>query len=505
MPPNLSIPRSSIVIGDRYRKVYGDLTGLKESITRVGSIHPVVLSQRPDELLYDLIAGGRRMAAHDELGIKEYHHGSVLEPGRIGFLFKQDVPEDELREAELDENLHRFNTQWHEEVLQISDIHALKQKKLGKHKWGQRQTAALLGTGFHESNVNLALKVAELIRAKDPEILAASNLSEATVIRIKRREELTLKEATRRAIAAGLMQDPNPTPITLPTTPTSVASFLDSFIIPTSRIPESSDATTPAPSISVTLQTAPVAKTDPFRIPLSFMFRHGDNRELSWPSVNHIVTDIPYGIDMENLDPTQVADVKDQHDITQNVGLMKGFLQRAFEAVKPSGFCVFFYDQDHHEKLRDWAREAGWKVQRWAFIACKTSSCQNNAAQFNLTKNYEQAMFLRKDTSTVLRHDPKFALNNSSWQQYDFAAERRLYNNPFAKPFQLWKDIYDMIAFPGQSVYDPYCGEMSACRAAVHCGLLPYGDEINEKHYQRGLEHMRGVYATIHKSNVLFI
>ncbi len=114
-------------------------------------------------------------------------------------------------------------------------------------------------------------------------------------------------------------------------------------------------------------------------------------------------------------------------------------------------------------------------------------------------------MILRKDSRSVLRHDPKFSFNNGCWKAYNFRAEQDLYSNPFAKPFELWKDIYDMIALPGQSVLDPFCGEMSACRAAANCGLVPYGIEINPTHYNRGLEHMKAVYALIHKSNVEFI
>jgi hypothetical protein len=66
-------------------------------------------------------------------------------------------------------------------------------------------------------------------------------------------------------------------------------------------------------------------------------------------------------------------------------------------------------------------------------------------------------MYLRRDEKTVFRKPC-----TSSWQMYDFAAERKLYNNPFAKPFALWKDIYDSIAFTGQSVIDLTVGEMSS-------------------------------------------
>jgi DNA modification methylase len=179
---------------------------------------------------------------------------------------------------------------------------------------------------------------------------------------------------------------------------------------------------------------------------------------------------------------------------------MEPFLRQAFRLVRSGGFCVFFYDLDWHEYLQSTAEAVGWKVQRWPLIAHKTSACQNNAAQFNFTKNYESAMVLRKDERTVLRSQQP----SSVWMG-DFAAERRLYNNPFAKPFELWKWIYSAISFPGQTVLDTFCGEMSSSRAAVNCGLHPFGWEIKEQHFNRGLQHMQAAYALLHKSNVEFV
>jgi DNA modification methylase len=238
------------------------------------------------------------------------------------------------------------------------------------------------------------------------------------------------------------------------------------------------------------------------------MFVLGDSITTVMPSLpdacfNHIVTDIPYGIDMENLAVANKESVTPQHEVEANVEMMPEFLAQSFRLLRDGGFCVFFYDLDHHEKLQTWAAAAGFAVQRWPFVATKTSACSNQGAAYNLTKNYEVCMFLRKPAA-VLRHDPKFALNNSSWRAYDFAAERKLYANPFAKPFELWKDIFDMIAFPGQSIYDPYAGECSSLRAAANCGLTPFGSEISEIHYNRGVENLKAVYARIHAGNVNF-
>ena len=510
MPP-FTIPFSSIIEGDRARKDYGDLSGLKDSLTRMGSIHPIVLSKT--DLGYVLIAGGRRYRAMKELGVIELVHGSVLEPTALGFSFKDDVPEHELREAELDENLYRLKPKWQEDVCLIRDVHDLKRRLFGTNKWGVAQTAALLGDGYGKTNVNYAVRLAKLIKSNDKDIIACENMSDAIALMVKRKEDEALAVLHKRAAASTTAFK---TPVVgmvigvgAGSSLGSTASFLDSFSISTVPGKVGTNEVPTSASISATLQETPLTSAPPVEIPLSRMFFLGESVHASGAprllaaipdaSFDHIVTDIPYGIDMDALNATTVVDVKDEHDVDQNLAMMPHFLRESFRLVRPGGFCVFWYDLDHHEKLQTWAREAGWKVQSWPLTWIKSHVCQNNAAQYNFTKNTEVAMVLRRDSQTVLRKHC-----GSSWLMCDGAAERKMYNNPFAKPFELWKWIYDAIAFPGQSVLDPYCGEMSACRAAVNCGLVPYGIECSDQHFNRGIEHMKAVYALLHKSNVLF-
>lgn len=476
-----TIPLSAVSVGNRARKDYGDLSGLKNSLSTLGSIHPLVLSKDADGT-FSLVAGGRRFRAAQELGVEVLSHASVLEPGKIGFLFRDEVPEDVLREAELDENLYRLKPKWQEDVLLIADVHLLKRDKEG-HKWGVRQTADLLGSGYGRTSVSYAVRIAKEIRAGNPLLLSCDNMSDAIAVMLKAKEDEALAEMQKRSLATGVI---------------SLVSSTDSFL------PSLTDnKKVPLPDLAEIALSSPTENAPKVRIPLSSMFQNADFRDvlpkLPDASFNHVVTDIPYGIDMKNLDTRDMSSVADEHDVEQNISLMEPFLHESFRLVRSSGFCVFFYDLDHHDRLQTLARSIGWRVQRWPLIAYKTSACQNNAAQYNFTKNYESVMVLRRDEKTVLRSQQA----SSVWMG-DFSAERRLYNNPFAKPFALWKFLFDAIAFPGQSVLDPFCGEMSSCRAAANCGLQPFGVELKAEHYARGLEHMKAMYALLHKSNVEF-
>ncbi len=479
---------SDIDEGKRYRQDYGDLSGLKDSLSRLGSIHPILLSRQSSNGKFILIAGGRRIRSIKELKIEKLYHGSILNPEKLGFLFEDEVSLDRRKEAELDENLFHLQTKWQEDCLIIADLHELKLQQ-NDLKWGVVQTAQLLGKGYGRTNVNYSVRIAERLRAGDEDFLACDNMSDAIVLLIKQKEEAALSELHRRA---GSRIDT-----------TSLDSFLETINLG-SGPKKAKDLV--LPSVGVTQTDAPKEGESPkVRVPLSQMFFNGDFQKVAYQFPNdyfdHVVTDIPYGIDMDNLDQfKKIGDVKDEHEVEVNVDLFEPFLESSYRLVKSGGFCVFFYDLDWHEFLQNAAMLIGWKVQSWPYIACKTSACRNSTAQYNTTKNYEVAMFLRKDEQTVLRKQVP-----SSWKAYDFAAERRLYNNQFAKPFELWKDIYDMISIPGQKVFSPFCGEMSESKAAVNCGLIPFGSEINVNHYMRGLENMKAVYALVHKSNVEFV
>ena len=80
-----------ITIGVRRRDDLGDLSRLIDSIHRVGLIHPIVVT---DDLT--LVAGHRRLEASRWLG------ATMIEVRRMG-----DLSEAEVRELELEENLHR--------------------------------------------------------------------------------------------------------------------------------------------------------------------------------------------------------------------------------------------------------------------------------------------------------------------------------------------------------------------------------------------------------------
>lgn len=503
------IPFTDVITTNRIRnaKKYGDVSSLASSIAAIGTIHPIVLSHRADGK-YDLIVGGRRCAALAANHTKFLYENSILDPARPGFNWLENVPEHVRKEAELDENLQRLDMDWIDTVLAIADVHTLK--KAINIKWGASQTAKLFNKkGYGASSVQYAIRISKMLRDGDKALAKCGGIAEAILLLGKRAEDAALAELTKRA-TGGITNVVEFTASTTELTPLEseqvsnlALGVLDAI---NTKLSPKKVFTTPKTDPLKDATDAIVEKvTETPEVPLTKMFLLGDSIHDVMPrfpdaSFDHIVTDIPYGIDMDNLTAKGKADVEEQHEVEANVELMKPFLEQSFRLVRPAGFCVFWYDLDHHEKLQAWATAIGWKVQAWPLVWIKTHPCKNQAPAYNYTKTIEYAMVLRKDEKSILRKPQ----TQCHWIG-EGSSERKLYNNKFAKPSALWRElIYSAIAFSGQSVYDPFWGEGSASRAAANMGLLPYGSEISPVHYNRGLEGMKGVYALIHKSNVKF-
>lgn len=196
-----TISTSKIRLVDRYRKDYGNLQDLAESITRLGQLQNVVVRKLEDETdqPYILLAGGRRFRAMTE----------VLNKDKINALiFKRDLSEIELLEIELEENSKRKDMDWKEECAIKSKIHELKVdthgEKIAKTPdaagWSMGDTAKLLNKTRAEISQDIKLHKAV---AAAPEIFAqCKNKSEARKLLNTAQEALIRTELARRAQAS---------------------------------------------------------------------------------------------------------------------------------------------------------------------------------------------------------------------------------------------------------------------------------------------------------------
>lgn len=121
----IMIPIDQISIGDRVRHEKGDIESLAERIKEKGLIQPITITQD-----YELVAGERRLLAHQHLGLT-----------KIEAIIRPTSDEIDLREVELVENMARKDMTWQEIAKGEKALFELKAKK---GKWNQRKQAEML-------------------------------------------------------------------------------------------------------------------------------------------------------------------------------------------------------------------------------------------------------------------------------------------------------------------------------------------------------------------------
>lgn len=451
-----------IEMSGRARQDFGDLEGLSGSILSKGLLHPPTVSRREDPTAkypYVLIGGERRMQAMKLLDLPLY-------PVNV----REDMPEHEIRELELIENFHRKAMKWQEQCLLIAKTHRLKVQiaSADSQSWGTRETGALLGVS--NAHVSHATLIADLILKGDDEVIGASSLYAAYEVLLKRKENQAAALANIN-LTENSMRAATKVGFIVPADDTGLDDIFDLSDVSLARI---SDIEPAEPSTRLDFD-------------FNILCRLGEcieiMRGMTAESINHIVTDPPYGIDLTQMTGIKNIDtVEDTHDAEQNISMFEPFLEQAYRLLKPDGFCVFWYDISHHEKHIEIATRMGFSVQRWPLIWQKLHPCLNNAPRKNFTKNMEFAMVCRKSSSCSLVNP-----QTTSFMIADGNADRKLYDNPFSKPQAVWTFILSAIGRPGQIILDPYMGQASSLRAVINLQMIPMGIEIDPDHFHKGV------------------
>ena len=176
---------SAIKIGVRRRVEMGDIDKLRSSIERKGLLNAIIITED-----YELVAGFRRLTCCRELGFKD-----------IYARFKKDLNPLEIKELELEENVHEALT-WDEIALLRDDIHKLKQEIYGKpvkgHEsdgWTLDDTADSLGVSA--GTMSQDLQVAQALR-DFPNLRKFGSKRQALKTLSKARETAILTELARR-------------------------------------------------------------------------------------------------------------------------------------------------------------------------------------------------------------------------------------------------------------------------------------------------------------------
>ena len=123
-----------------------DIDDLKQSISNVGIINPIVVRRQDDQVL--LVAGERRLQASLSLGLAE-----------VPVRFFEDLSVEDAEVIELEENIKRKELSWKDQVRAVGRLHKLYRAK--EPKWKIEQTAEAIS--LHHSYLRKILHVFDAI------------------------------------------------------------------------------------------------------------------------------------------------------------------------------------------------------------------------------------------------------------------------------------------------------------------------------------------------------
>lgn len=465
------ISLSDIDASDRLRELTPDVMkyieeSLAPSIAEHGLIQPVVLDSEKR-----LVAGGCRYTAF-----------KLLQYEKIPYVTRSKLSASDAVLLELEENLRRKQMRWQEITLGIYSAHKKKKTEASRvqAKWGVRQTGALLGQSH--AAVADALVVAERLIAGDTEVLEAPTFEKAWQVLLNRKQEEAMKALAKKsgqpiifstaARASG--------PVTEESEPTSA--------VLSGQLPGQNKQVV-KPEISGAAQEQ-VAIID-----LKDIVVHTDCH--SWfaaqapETIDHIFTDIPYGIDMDNIDDLEGLEVtKDEHDVEENISQMKPFLEGAWKVLREHAYCCFYYAPEHHNYLQDLAKEIGFGVQPWPNLWIKSHGIKNKHPHRTFGKSFDPIMVLWKGQPNLRK------AHNRCEYTADGMMEKRMQKHPFAKPFEVNKWMLEAIAFPGQTILDPYAGCGSIARCGISLGMRVISLEKKARH----IPHLQETYVTTYRN-----
>lgn len=495
-----TLPLNAITVPERFRKDYGDLSLLKDSISRYGLIQPIVITQ--DRML---IAGGRRYRAHCELGL-----------ANIDVVYKETLSESERLDMEALENIARKSFSWQEECIAIARIHRQRQQEaaLQSETWNTRLACELFGMG--KGTLDYVLIVAKKLEAElgieesKRKYHSYNSCNEAYRLGyLGEVEAQALAElATRhRALSA------------------STAPIED--LVEQMQVVEQTKKADSSPDLLAAerarYEANPLNKT-PFdeywserqrqkaefenTIYLSNRLLHGDcidwmNHPDNAGSIDHILTDIPYGIDMEMLNQQNshgglqdLDRVEKEHDVKENETLMAKFFPAAFKCTKEKAFVITYLDIMQWQYCYDLACNAGFAVQRWPLIWHKQSGGMNQCASYNSTKNYDILMLCRKPGTTLTSRLTSSIILASSEDA------KTSTGHPFSKPFAVTKQLADAVSIKGNLFLEPFAGRGSITIELLRQERRVIAVEKQDEHYNALLENVKRFYLALNPKSI---
>lgn len=402
------------ILVDRENRQRRELTGIDEladSIRKNGLINPIVITQD-----YVLVAGERRLTAHQQLGFD-----------KIAVQFVEDLDEIQLQTIELEENIKRVDLSWQDQVRSVARFEKLKRDN--DPEWTTDDTADELN--MSRSNVQRYMTVNKFLEEGVEEVVTAPKLS--TAANFSQRLLERRKTSTMRDLLA-------------PARPRSAAG--DALTI--------TDGDIPAPD-----GDAPHA-------PAQHRYADIQNRDFTqWADTvqeqpfNLIHCDFPYGVNAGDTKGQSGAAAYGHYDDKPEIyfDLIDTFIRKQDNFVAPSAHMIFWYSLDFHHETIELFRGAGWQVNPFPLIWGKGNTGILPDANRGPRRVYETALFMTRGDRKIVR-----AVGNLTEAQV--VKEHHVSE----KPKKMLEHFLRMLVDETTVMLDPTCGSGNAVYVAEQLG-----------------------------------
>lgn len=452
----MKIKVAEVKVGTRFRKDFGDIEELADSLSRYGQLQPIILDENNE-----LIAGERRLRAAMSLGLED-----------IDATYQKDLDEVVKKEIELEENIKRKAFNWPEEILALEKLYAMRKDRYGSRIQGLDTDGYGVKDASEELDRSLGSVSMDLALAKGlhefPELVNEKSKSSAF-----KRYKILKETRLRRELASR-------------TRPTDNQEEVE----PTEADEESDTSPTPTQIRKAGFKGHGIIYYGDSRLVL---------RDMPESTVDCLITDPPFALGMyrtgeQHGDRRLVSNIGKMYDDDPHKVLdcIDQIIAHCSRVLKPDGHgYIFFHHNRYNDILEIIERHFGDAVETTPIIWIKNTSGVGDPNR-SWVYAYEPCFFINRGRSLVkpqafnyIRHDTVPPKDKT---------------HPTEKPTSLLRHLVSASCVPGEVVLDPFAGSGSTLEAAVQQGCRFIGCEAIEDFYARIVDRMALVIGEIDAS-----
>lgn len=212
-------------------------------------------------------------------------------------------------------------------------------------------------------------------------------------------------------------------------------------------------------------------------------------KDLPKRSINGIISDPKYGIDIEKVTKTdsstgQPVNIYKNDDHEGYRKLMTQFAADADQVIMEDGFVCMFCGVQHYQWLNELWRGYGFKMDEIPALWHRTGgSGQTMQPDLYFGRCYEVLVYGVRGNATLVRRGQSNVLAFAGVNSMDK-------EHPLEKPLTLMEELIGRFCLPGSSILDFMCGSGKTLVAAIKLGVRAYGFEIEKRYYDVAIKNI---------------